>query len=67
MELDIRQRRQVAFDVTTMVPKGASHNWRELFVGADEILLKSFDDHQGDRNEKPKRSKDKEPKRQERQ
>ena len=67
MELDNRQRRQVAFDVTTVVPKGASHNWRELFVGANEIVLKSFDDHQGDRNEKLKRPMDKEPKRQERQ
>ena len=65
VELDNRQRRQDAFDVTTMVSKGASHNWRALFVGANGIVLKSFDDHEGDRNEKPKRPKDKEPKRQE--
>ena len=49
-------------------PKAPQHDWLKLFVRANEMMLKSFDDHQGDvpRNEKSKRPKDQEPKRQER-
>ena len=45
MELDSGQRRQVALERSLKAPQ---HDWHKLFVSANEMMLKSFDDHQGD-------------------